>query len=139
MQQGKTSKHKKRSPFIRIDIIQKFTLTLRKQELDQLISTAVEDGIGDWGIIIAVTGLNKSRPYRPLYTLPIEVLDITTNKRHIVTKSKILRAIRDTLIDFPYALNTNAGYNLSIGKLTRENIDEIIQVAIFRKIKYKFV
>ena len=42
-------------------------------------------------------------------------------------------------MDFPYVLDTKAGFNLSIDKLTKEDIDEIIQIAAFKEMKYGFI
>lgn len=139
----KTSRKKERKPrskFIEIDIRHHFTLTITKHELDQLVSRMVAEGIGDWGLITAATRL-RQRGFSNLsntYTLPIQVVDIEINKTYIITRAIMLRAIRDSLIDFTYALDTQAGYNLVVDKLTREDMDEIIQLAVFKKIQYGF-
>lgn len=125
----------KRSKFIRVDMQIRFTLTLKKQELDQLITRAVKEGIGDWAIIDAATKVTG----KGTYTVPFHVIDLETNQEYVVTRSKILRGIRDALIDFPYALDTQAGYNLAVENLIQEDIDEIIQLAIFKRIQYKFI
>ena len=111
-----------------------FDLTMSEEEIYSLVNRIISNGFGDWGIISQVAPIDNkmqtfTKNYR--YTLPIEVTCIEINQSAVITKEVLLRAIRKTLIDFPYALNTNAGYNLDVDKLTDEDIDEIIQVAVF--------
>ena len=131
----------KRSKFIRIEMQIKFILTLQAKELNQLITRAITEGIGDWGIIDKATkvkGRAKGNE-KDMYTVPFHVIDISTNQSYTITRSKLLRGIRDGLIDFPYALDTQAGYNLKVNTLTREDIDEIMQLSIFKKMQYGFI
>lgn len=121
----------------------RFILTLQAKELNQLITRAITEGIGDWGVIDKATkakGKGKANSKaKDTYTVPFHVIDISTNQSYTVTRSKLLRGIRDGLIDFPYALDTQAGYNLKVSKLTREDIDEIVQLSIFKKMQYGFI
>lgn len=139
----KHSKHRKHSDFIEVDIQLQFPLTFTKDNLDRLVTRAINEGIGDWAIITKATTKKRKgggdESCEVNYTLPFQVENIDTNEKIIVTRDKLLRAIRDTLIDFPYALDTMAGYNLVVDKLTREDIDEIIQVAAYKDIQYRFV
>ena len=141
MKMVKKKQRRTRSKFIKIDMKIQFTLTITKHALDQLVSRMVTEGIGDWGLIMATTKPRQKELFRldTTYTLPIQVVDIETGIIYNITRAIILRAIRDSLIDFPYALDTRAGYNLAVHKLTREDMDEIIQLAVFKKIKYGFV
>ena len=141
----KRKNRRERSVFIEVVIKHEFALTLKKEELDVIVTRAINEGIGDWGIITEATRVKaqgrqqaKRGQRSPVYSVPFEVVDIETNKAHTVTRGKLLRGIRDTLIDFPYALDTLAGYNLNVGKLTMEDIDEIIQQAIFKELRYGF-
>ena len=122
------------SAFIPVVVKHEFTLTLKKEDIESIVTRAINEGIGDWGIVTGATRVQGL----PVYSVPFEVTDIETNQTHEVTRVKLLRGIRDTLIDFPYALDTLAGYNLDTGKLTREDIDEIIQQAIFKEKRYGF-
>ena len=112
-----------------------FQVTLTKNQLDQLITRAIEEGIGDWCVIDKANKASRNN----MYTVPIQIIDIETNQEHLITRSKLLRGIRDSLMDFPYVLDTKAGFNLSIDKLTKEDIDEIIQIAAFKEMKYGFI
>ena len=147
----KQKNRRERSIFIEVVIRHEFALTLKKEDLDSIVTRAINEGIGDWGIITKATRVKaqgrqrakrgqraQGRQRAPVYSVPFEVVDIETNKTHTVTRGKLLRGIRDTLIDFPYALDTLAGYNLNVGKLTMEDIDEIIQQAIFKELHYGF-
>ena len=133
---GTSRTRRTRSKFLRIPIHFNFNLTVTSEELNNLMIRMLNDGIGDWGLIdnkhFEVTTHNKIK-------FPIYITDITSNKVYPLTKQKLMRSIRDTLIDFPYALSTIAGYNLAIGSLTGEDIDEIIQVALFKDIKYSYI
>lgn len=141
----KRKNRRERSIFIEVVIKHEFALTLKKEDLDAIVTRAINEGIGDWGIITEATRVKaqgrqqaKRGQRSPVYSVPFEVVDVETNKTHTVTRGKLLRGIRDTLIDFPYALDTLAGYNLNVGKLTMEDIDEIIQQAIFKELHYGF-
>lgn len=141
----KRKNRRERSIFIEVVIKHEFALTLKKEDLDSIVTRAINEGIGDWGIITEATRVKAQGRQRakrgqrsPVYSVPFEVVDVETNKTHTVTRGKLLRGIRDTLIDFPYALATLAGYNLNVGKLTMEDIDEIIQQAIFKELHYGF-
>lgn len=125
----KHRKHRKHSKFLMVDVQAEFTLTLENEDLEELVIRAMEEGIGDWAII---TGLKRS-------PLTVYLADITSNIEHTVTKEQLLKAISETWIDFPYALDTLAGYNLVVNKLTCEDIDEIFQVAVFDKMQYEFI
>lgn len=125
----KHRKHRKHSKFLMVDVQAEFTLTLENEDLEELVIRAMEEGIGDWAII---TGLKRS-------PLTVYLADITSNIEHTVTKEQLLKAISKTWIDFPYALDTLAGYNLVVNKLTCEDIDEIFQVAVFDKMQYEFI
>lgn len=138
MQAVKQIGQQKKSKFIKIDMQLHFILTVTKNQIDQLVSRAINEGIGDWGMIDQATRVRKHKN-QIIYTVPFHVIDIETNVKYLITKQKLLRGIRDGLIDFPYALDTEAGYNLNINKLNQEDIDEIVQIATFRKIKYKFI
>lgn len=115
--------------FLRTDVKAEFTLTLKSEDLEELVLRAMEEGIGDWALITEAK----------ISTLTTRLIDIGTNKEHTVTKEQLLKAISDTIIDFPYALDTLAGYNLEVKRLTCEDIDEIFQVAVFNKMQYKFI
>ena len=80
----------------------------------------------------------QSEVYLDRYTFPIKVTDIEENITYTLKMENILWALMITIIDFPYALDTTAGYNLDVDKLTIEDIDEIIQVAVNRQLKYNF-
>lgn len=130
---------KTKQSFISTNVTMKFNLILTEEELSKLVNRIIYEGIGDWAIVSHATAIKKNNGLIGSYTLPFQVEDIETNKEFIVDKQSILKSIGKTLIDFPYALDTTAGYNLNINKLTQEDIDEIVQVAVFGKIKYGFV
>lgn len=120
--------HPRRSKFITLPISLSFPLTIEKKDIYHIVNRAIKDGIGDWGLI-------EDSPR----ALPRQIIDIATNQVYTLTRAKLLRSIKNTLLDFPYALDTTAGYTLNIHKMTQEDIDEIIQVAIFREIRYGFI
>lgn len=103
-----------------------FDLTLSKSELERLFLKIYADGIGDWAVIEI-----KDK-------CEIRVIDIENNKEFTLKKDDILKALSETIIDFPYALNTEAGYNINIKKLTSEDMDELVQVACYGDMKYRF-
>ena len=121
-------KHRQHSNFLRVDIQAKFTLTIKNEDLEQLVARAISEGIGDWAIIA----------WLQMPPLSVYIADISTNIEYTITKEHLLKAISDTIIDFPYALDNLAGYNLAVDKLNREDIDEIFQVAVFDEIQYRF-
>lgn len=146
--------------FIPIRIKLQFTLTITFEQIDRMINRAINEGIGDWAIITKatrrkvrpkglkdiernstqqITQASNSTQKHLKYTIPIQIEDITTNKKYVLHFPGIMKGIQEGLIDFTYALDTTAGYNLLIEKLTREDIDEIIQIAIFGDITYKFI
>lgn len=127
--------------YISKKIYWKFDLTMSEEEIYSLVDRIITNGIGDWGIIAKVTAMNNTKQTNTKsfqYTLPIEVACIEINQSAVITKDILLYAISKTLIDFPYALNTSAGYDLEVDKLTDEDIDEIIQVAVFGYMKYGY-
>lgn len=145
----KNTKVSRKERFTETPVDFQFKLTTTDQDIEDLVSKAISGGIGDWAVITKATRVKATdkmvRPDRnsqsscPPYTLPIEVINIDSGKEYIVTKEILLYALGKTLIDFPYALDTVAGYNIDVGKLTSEDIDEIIQLAVFGKIQYRFV
>jgi len=144
-------KKTKKERFVRTPVNFQFELTTTEQDIEDLVSKAISGGIGDWAVITKATRVKATnrdkmdRPDRnsqslcPPYTLPMEVINIDSGKEYIVTKEMLLCALRETLIDFPYALDTERGYNLDVGKLTSEDLDEIIQLAVFGKMQYRFI
>lgn len=129
MQTLKHRKNRKHSNFLMVDVQAEFTLTLENDDLEKLVARAMEEGVGDWAII---TGLKRS-PFS------VYLADISTNIEYTITKEQLLKAISETWIDFPYALDTVAGYNLAVDKLTCEDMDEIFQVAVFDEMQYEFI
>lgn len=131
--------------FIHIPMSFTFELTVTDAQMDHLADRIVYEGIGDWGTIHSAT--HKQRFKRiPLprgknnlivhYRFPIKVFDLDTGVVHIIRKENIYWALAITLIDFPYALDTKAGYNIDVDRLTLADIDEIIQVAATGKVFY---
>lgn len=146
----------KQERFIHIPVQFDFHLTITPEQLDHLINRAINEGIGDWGLIEEARVKHRkqacshhkhhaknanhaqSKVYLDRYTFPIKVIDIEENITYTLKMENILWALMITIIDFPYALDTTAGYNLDVDKLTIEDIDEIIQVAVNRQLKYNF-
>ena len=135
IQSSRKRESRTRSKFIKFKMQFGFQVTLTKNQLDQFITRAIEEGIGDWCVIDKANKASRNN----MYTVPIQIIDIETNQEHLITRSKLLTGIRDSLMDFPYVLDTKAGFNLSIDKLTKEDIDEIIQIAAFKEMKYGFI
>lgn len=108
-------------------------LTVSEKQLDIVISKIYNEGIGDWAVI---SPMNQCAGQE--VTLPFKVVDIETNQEFTVTKEKILFGLKCALLDFPYVLSTYNGYNLNAMQLSCEDLDEIIQVALFGEIKYEF-
>ena len=137
----KTTMSKSETHYISEKIRWQFDLTISNETIYSLVDVIINRGIGDWGVITKITTINNTmqtgeKNYQ--YTLPIEVACIETNEAALITKDLIMCAISKTLIDFPYALDTVAGYSLAVDRLTDEDIDEIIQVAVFGSLKYGF-
>lgn len=138
----------KSNGFIHIPMNFTFELTVTDDQMDQLVHRIVYDyDIGEWAIVYSATYKGRHRkitlpwmrdnwPQNIKYTFPIVVIDIDSDKRYTIRKENIYWALAITLIDFPYALDTTAGYTIDINKLTPADIDEIIQVAATGKVFY---
>ena len=144
----KKIKAPKSNGFIHIPISFTFELTVTDAQMDQLVQRIVyDDAIGEWAIVYSATYKGRRRkiplpwmrdnwPRNIKYTFPILVVDVDTGVVHTIRKENIYWALAVTLIDFPYALDTKAGYNIDINRLTPADIDEMIQVAATGKVFY---
>ncbi len=113
------------SIYEKIEITAEFPMTFTSHDMAQLVSRIHNKGIGDWCVLE-----NAS------VSFPLQLTEIDTNISYSIGLQDIKRAICAAWIDFPYVLDTQAGYNLAVDKLTQEDIDEIVQIAVFHKIKY---
>ncbi len=109
----------------KLHLTTEFTLTLTGQDFAQLARRIYKEGLGDWCVLESTS-----------VSFPLQLTEIDTNISYKVGLHDIKRAIGVAWLDFPYVLDTQAGYNLAVDKLTQEDIDEIIQIAVFHKIKY---
>lgn len=111
-----------------------FLLQVTIKDIQMIIYRVINDGVGDWAVIDHVTHTENRE-----YTVPIQISCIDTNKAYDIEMQDILYGIQRAWIDFPYALDITAGYRLNINKLTPEDVDEIIQLAVFKRIQYGYV
>ena len=114
--------------------VEGFILQLTLKDIQELIARIINGGIGDWAIIDHVTRTENSS-----YTVPMQISCIDTNKTYLIDMQDILYGIQRAWIDFPCALDTTAGYRLNVDRLTQEDIDEIIQLAVFKRVQYGYV
>ncbi len=114
--------------FISVDISAQFTLTFALSDIQHLVSRIYSDGIGDWCVLDS----------EPADSLPLRLTDITTNCTYSIGLPEITSAICTAWLDFPYALDVQNGFNLYIDKLTGEDIDEIVQIAVFGRMQYSW-
>ena len=114
--------------------VEGFILQLTSEDIQLLITRIIDEGIGDWAVIDHVTHTEIGG-----YTVPIQISCIDTNKAYMIGAQDIAYGIQRACIDFPYALDTTAGYRLRVNSLTQEDIDEIVQLAVFEKIQYGYV
>lgn len=117
--------NKGQSIYEKIEITAEFPMTFTLHDMARLAHRIQKEGLGDWCVLE-----NTS------VSFPLQLTEIDTNIRYKVGLHDIKRAICAAWLDFPYVLDTQSGYSLAVDKLTQEDIDEIIQIAVFHKIKY---
>lgn len=134
--------------FIHIPMSFTFELTVTDAQMDQLADRIVyDDAIGEWAIVYSATYKGRRRkiplpwmrdnwPRNIKYSFPIVVINIDSDEVYTIRKENIYWALAVTLIDFPYALDTRAGYTINVDRLTPADIDEIIQVAATGRVFY---
>ncbi len=115
--------------FISVDISAQFTLTFTLADIQHLISRIYNEGIGDWCVLES----------EPADSLPLRLTDITTNYIYSIGLQELESAICTAWLDFPYALDVQSGFNLCVDKLTEEDIDEIVQIAVFGRMRYSWM
>lgn len=108
-----------------VEIKAEFPLTFTGHDMVQFVSRVHKEGLGDWCVLE-----NAS------VSFPLQLMEIDTNISYSIGLHDIKRAICAAWIDFPYVLDTQAGYSFAVDRLTSEDIDEIIQIAVFNRIKY---
>ncbi len=114
--------------YITIDISVQFPLTLTLADMQNLVSRIYNEGIGDW---CALEDVHEN-------SLPLQLTDIATNYTYSIDLQDLISAICTSLLDFLYALDVKNGFNLCVDKLTNEDIDEIVQLAIFGSMQYSW-
>ncbi len=114
--------------YISIDISAQFTLTFTLADIQHLVSRIYSEGIGDWCVLEA-----DHEGF-----LPLCVTDITTNCTYSIGLNELESAICTAWLDFPYALDVQSGCSLCIDKLSGEDIDEIVQIAVFGRMQYSW-
>ncbi len=114
--------------FISVDISAQFTLTFTLADIQHLISRIYSDGIGDWCVLES----------KPDDSSLLQLTDITTNCTYSIGLPELTSAICTAWLDFPYALDVQSGFNLCVDKLTAEDMDEIVQIAVFGIMRYSW-
>ncbi len=121
-----------------------FPLTFKQKEIDHLAEKICKFGIGDWACVEPVSSQNKTKKqagseviHKPFPIL--QITDIDTGIIYQISATKLLDAVGKAVIDFPHALNTEAGYTIVVDNLTGEDLDEIVQTACFGKLRYGYV
>ncbi len=115
--------------YISIDISVQFSLTLTLADIRTLVNRIYNEGIGDWCVLE-----DKHENF-----LPLQLTDIATNCTYSVDIQDLISAICASLLDFPYALDVQNGFNLCVDRLTNEDLDEIVQLAVFGRIQYSWI
>ncbi len=114
--------------YISIDISAQFTLTFTLADIQHLVNRIYSDGIGDWCV------LETEHDDSAL----LQLTDITTNYTYSIGLPELTSAICTAWLDFPYALDVQSGCSLCVDRLTNEDIDEIVQIAVFGRIQYSW-
>ncbi len=114
--------------FISVDISAQFTLTFTLADIQHLISRIYNEGIGDWCVL--------ETEHENL--LPLQLTDIATNCTYSIGLPELTSAICTAWLDFPYALDVRSGCSLCVDKLTGEDMDEIVQIAVFGNMRYSW-
>ncbi len=114
--------------YISIDISVQFPMTLTFADIRTLVNRIYNEGIGDWCVL----------EDKHENSLPLQLMDIATNCTYSVGLRELEFAICTSLLDFPYALDVQNGFNLRVDKLTNEDIDEIVQLAVFGSMQYSW-
>ncbi len=114
--------------FLTLDISVQFPLTLTLADMQNLVSRIYNEGIGDWCVLEDKYGSS----------LPLQLTDIATNCTYSIDLQDLTSAICSSLLDFPYALDVKNGFNLCVDKLTNEDLDEIVQLAVFGRMQYSW-
>ncbi len=114
--------------YISIDISAQFTLAFTLADIQHLVTRIYSDGIGDWCVLE-----DKHTDF-----LPLRLTDIATNCTYSIGLQDLTSAICTAWLDFPYALDVQNGFNLCIDRLSGEDMDEIVQIAVFGRMQYSW-
>ncbi len=114
--------------FISVDISAQFTLTFTLADIQHLVSRIHNEGIGDWCV------LETERADASL----LQLTDITTNCTYSIGLQELESAICTAWLDFPYALDVQSGCSLCVDRLSGEDMDEIVQIAVFGNMQYSW-
>ncbi len=114
--------------YISVDISAQFTLTFTLADIQHLVTRIYSEGIGDWCV------LDTEHTDFSL----IQLTDIATNCTYCIDLQELESAICTAWLDFPYALDVQSGCSLCVDRLSGEDIDEIVQIAIFGSMQYSW-
>ncbi len=114
--------------YLTFDISAQFTLTFTLADIQHLVTRIYSEGIGDWCVL--ETEHDDS-------ALP-QLTDISTNCTYSIGLPELTSAICNAWLDFPYALDVKNGFNLCVDRLSGEDIDEIVQIAVFGSMRYSW-
>ncbi len=115
--------------YISIDISVQFPMTLTFADIRTLVNRIYNEGIGDWCVL----------EDKHENSLPLQLMDIATNCTYSIDLPKLQSAICYSLLDIPYELDVQNGFNLCVDRLTNEDIDEIVQIAVFGRMRYSWM
>jgi len=127
--------------------IRQYDVILTEYSVDELLKRIHAEGLGDWCVVDQKLPSDSNVPIEPIENIgtlqdvnsPIlYIVDINTNKEYTLTKKKLMESVNEIWVDFPWAVNKGFNSDLEVSLLSKQDIDEIIQVAVLDEFIYEY-